>query len=105
LEPDNGQFVNTLGIAQYRLGEYKKALETLTRSDQINVARDNVAHPADLAFLAMTQHQLGRPDQAKATLVRLREIMKQPRWAQAKKSQGFLREAEALIQKSAQPRP
>jgi WD40 repeat protein len=31
-EPENGDFLNTLGVAQYRAEQYKKALFTLTRS-------------------------------------------------------------------------
>lgn len=48
--------------------------------------------------LAMTQHQLGKKDEAKATLGRLREIMKQPRWARFAESVRFLRDAEKLIE-------
>jgi WD40 repeat protein len=40
LEPENGDYVNTLGLAYYRVGEYRKVLETLTRSDKINTAND-----------------------------------------------------------------
>ena len=45
----------------------------------------------------MTQHQLGKKDEAKATLARLREIMKQPAWLKNAEAQGFLGEAETLI--------
>lgn len=54
--------------------------------------------PLDLAFLAMTQHRLGKKDEAKATLGRLRKIMKQPHWAQDDESIGFLHKAEELIE-------
>jgi hypothetical protein len=53
----------------------------------------------DVAFLAMTQHQLGHAKEAQAELKRLRERMKDPRYAQADEAQGFLREAEALLAK------
>jgi hypothetical protein len=49
-DPDNGNFLNTLGLAQYRTGQYRQALDTLTRSTTLNGGRQ----PADLAFLAMT---------------------------------------------------
>ena len=83
----------------YRVSEYAAALEILTRSDKINAAgRD----PAHLAFLAMTQHQLGQPAPARATLARLRETLQQDsRWANDVNAQAFLREAEALIEGNA----
>jgi hypothetical protein len=56
-----------------------------------------------LSFLTMAQHQLGHKEQARATLARLREAMKQPRWAQNAEAQGFLREAEALIEGKTPP--
>ena len=75
------------------------ALETLTRSDKLKSARCIGNQPADLAFLAMTQHQLGLPSPARATLARLRETLQQdPRWASDADAQAFLREAAALIE-------
>jgi hypothetical protein len=52
----------------------------------------------NLAFLAMARHQLGQKGQARETLRRLREVMRQPRWANDAGRQGFLREAEELLQ-------
>jgi tetratricopeptide (TPR) repeat protein len=98
LAPDDGLILNTLGVAQYRTGRYADALATLTRSDKLNAARPEGTQPADLAFLALTQHQLGRKDAAHATLARLREVVKKPQWANNAEAQGFLREAEELIE-------
>ena len=53
--------------------------------------------PHDLAFLAMAQHQLGQSEQARATLAWLQAALKRPWWAKDAEAQGFLREAEALI--------
>jgi WD40 repeat protein len=97
LAPEDGEYLNTLGVAQYRVGRYADALATLTKSEKLNATKEG-SIPDDLAFLAMTQHQLGKKDEAKATLARLREVMKQPRWAQNAEAQGFLREAEQLIE-------
>jgi WD40 repeat protein/serine/threonine protein kinase len=99
----NGTWLNTLGVAHHRVGNYEKALETLLRSDQINKARFQGSHPADLAFLAMTQQQLGHVKEAQAELERLRERMKDPRWAKDEEAQGFLREGEALLAKPKTP--
>jgi WD40 repeat protein/serine/threonine protein kinase len=93
--PGNGDYLNTLGVAHYRVGDYAKALETLQRSEQLNAA--DGPFPKDLAFLAMAHQQLGHKDQAQATLARLREMMKEPHSANDPEAQGFLREAEELI--------
>jgi hypothetical protein len=80
------------------MGHYAEALATLRNSEKMNAANEGV-HPADLAFQAMAQHHLGRGDEARATLVRLRQVLKNPRWdedAEAE-AQSFLREAEELI--------
>jgi hypothetical protein len=95
--PGNGLILNTLGVAQYRVGQYHTAVATLTQSEKLNTVALKVAQPADLAFLAMSQHQLGKKDEAKAMLARLRELMKQQRWAEDAEARSFLREAETLI--------
>jgi WD40 repeat protein len=92
-DPDNGTFLNTLGVAQYRAGRYQDALATLRRADRLNKGI-----PEDLAFLAMTQHRLGRKEEAQANLARLREVMKDRRRSQDEEAQAFLREAEALVE-------
>jgi Flp pilus assembly protein TadD len=97
LAPKDGLILNTLGVAQYRVGRYAEALASLTKSEKLN-ATEKGSIPADLAFLAMTQHQLGKKDQAKATLDRLREVMKQARWANDSEAVSFLGEAEELIE-------
>jgi WD40 repeat protein/serine/threonine protein kinase len=62
LEPGNTLYRNTLGVAYYRAGRYRKAVETL---------RSNLASQGDLAlawdlyFLAMSYHRLGEPGRAR----------------------------------------
>jgi tetratricopeptide (TPR) repeat protein len=94
--PLNGMFLNTLGVAQYRVGKYREALATLTQADELNSVAYRVSIPADLAFLAMAQYRLGQMEQARAALSRLRAAMQKPQWAKDQESQGFLREADAL---------
>jgi DNA-binding beta-propeller fold protein YncE len=93
LQPNDGLILNTLGVAQYRTGQYEKAQATLTRSNQVN----RNLQPADLAFLAMTQHRLHQVEAARATLQRFRAVMKDPEVAANGENQGFLREAETVI--------
>jgi uncharacterized protein HemY len=74
------------------VGKYQAALDTLGRSNKVRKE-----YPSDLAFLAMAHHQLGQKEQAQATFARLREAMKQPRWARDAGAQGFLREAQEVL--------
>lgn len=102
-EPQNGNYLNTLGIAYYRLGNYEKALETLLISEPINKTQFNGSIPADLAFLAMTRQRLGQAGEAQEELQRLRAIMNDPRWEEGAEAHGFLHEAEALLPNPASP--
>jgi tetratricopeptide (TPR) repeat protein len=91
LAPEETKY-RTLGVAQYRAGNYEEALETLKKAKQ-----GNKDVPANLAFLAMAQQRLGENEEAKATLTRLREVMKQAQWAKDVEAQDLLREAEAVL--------
>jgi hypothetical protein len=101
--PDNVTYRSALGGAQYRLGRFQKerypeALATLTRCDQ--------DQPATLAFLGMTQHQLGQAEQARTTLTRLRDLRKEPAWVADAEAEAFVREAATLIEgKQHEPKP
>jgi non-specific serine/threonine protein kinase/serine/threonine-protein kinase len=95
--PESAAFTNTLGVAQYRLGRYDQSLETLARSDAWYSAQPEGAVPADVAFIAMAHHQLGRSDEARAALARLHEIMEQSEKAELEENQWFLAEADALL--------
>ena len=93
LTPNNGGCLNTQGIAEYRLGQHTAALATLTTADSLNGGI-----PADLAFLALTHHQLGNPEKAKEAFARLRDALKTDRWINDKEAPEFHREAVALVQ-------
>jgi hypothetical protein len=103
LDPENGNSLNTLGVAQYRVGRYKEALVTLTRSDQTNLKSQKGSRPYDLAFLAMAQHQLGQKAEARATFERLNQALKDPAVAGNQEYVGFLHEAEALLHEKKAP--
>ncbi len=90
--PEDGVLLNTLGIAQFRAGQLEKAVESLTRSDELNHG-----NPADAAFLAMAHRRLGHEPEAQAALDRLRTLMQQPKWAADSDNQAFAKEAEALF--------
>src|SRR5262249_14151467 len=105
LKPDDGVYLMTLGVALYRSGEYEAALEALSRSEKINTATGKVPNPIGLAFLAMAQHRLGKPEAAKQTLARLRQAANDPRWTNHPESQSFAHEAERLLQEPSSSAP
>ena len=62
LEPENGLYFNTLGVALFRAGQYQEALERLTRSEKLNTATFKAPQPADLAFVRAVYEALGARD-------------------------------------------
>jgi Tol biopolymer transport system component len=52
------------GIEQYRRGEHKQALVTLSRIEEARHLLDEETHPAVLAFIAMAFHKLGQNQEA-----------------------------------------
>ncbi|MBK9187504.1 MAG: protein kinase [Phycisphaerales bacterium] len=100
LAPDQGFYVNTLGVALYRAGEFAQALETLTRSETMNAKGTAGPQPSDIAFIAMAHWKLGHAEGAHAALARLRTLAAKDRWKNDDESRRFLAEAEALIDPS-----
>src|SRR5262249_35001025 len=61
----NTFYRNTLGVAYYRAGRYRDAVDTI----QPNLAKqDDKALAFDLYFLAMSHHRLGELEQARSYL-------------------------------------
>jgi hypothetical protein len=90
-EPDEEGYGTALGLAQYRVGQYREALATLTRADQLH---PDV--PAHLAFLALTCKQLGEMARGRDYLARLRKCLNdEASWATDNEARRFLSEAEA----------
>ena len=56
-------YLNTLGVAQYRSGQYAEAITTLKRSLAAGAGQSDAYN---LFFLAMAHHRLGHADQARA---------------------------------------
>jgi hypothetical protein len=61
---------------------------------------DDKPKPYDLAFVAMTQFQLGDKKSAAASLQQLRELMRDQENAKDEDNQSFLKEAQALIEQN-----
>jgi serine/threonine protein kinase/tetratricopeptide (TPR) repeat protein len=58
--PENQAIINTLGVALYRAGDWKAALEVLEESMRLSKGGNSF----DWFFMAMAYWQLGKPDQA-----------------------------------------
>jgi tetratricopeptide (TPR) repeat protein len=92
LEPDNWGSWNTLGVAAYRLGDWKTANEALEKSMSLN----NGGDATDWFFVAMTRWQQGRKDEARTW------FNKAVAWTREKQPQNhelhrFQAQAEALL--------
>jgi eukaryotic-like serine/threonine-protein kinase len=97
LAPYLGAYQTTLGMAQYRVGKYREAVETLIGADRRNATAARGSLAPDLAFLAMAQHGLGDKERAQATLARLRTCLELPNRANDEDAKALLGEAERVI--------
>ncbi len=95
LQPSDDIILNLnmlgLGAAQYRVRAYQDALTTLIHCG---------SRPAPLAFMAMVLYQLGRVEQAQATLNQLRVLYENAEFAEGRwgrRAQPFAIEAEKLF--------
>jgi tetratricopeptide (TPR) repeat protein len=93
LAPDNFNIANTLGVALFRAGQFEDAIVALTRSDQLSAAAGLGPLSENWAFLAMAQFKIGRVEESRRSLARLRDLVKQPGGDTL-----TLREVEALIE-------
>ncbi|MCK4659407.1 MAG: hypothetical protein KAV82_07785, partial [Phycisphaerae bacterium] len=93
LAPENGCFLTTIGMLQYRLGDYAEALQTLGRA----IERNGRAFPSDRAFVAMARWKLGHEEDARAALEEARTAMEGPSVPDEERNPEYLTEAESLI--------
>ena len=62
LAPDQADYWNTLGVARYRNGNWKSAIEALMKSAQLRNGGDSF----DFFFLAMAHWKLNEKEKARA---------------------------------------
>jgi tetratricopeptide (TPR) repeat protein len=74
--PDDRRPWNYRGYAHYRLGQYAESLTALERAHDLATRAGESPVLMNRVFLAMTQHQLGRRDEARRILVESAEVVK-----------------------------
>ena len=79
-------------MAEYRVGNYQAALDTLLVTTKKRAANGDNNNPWDLAFIAMARHQLGQKERARTDLEVLRTLL-----TDDGELQSFFQEAQALI--------
>ena len=94
-----GSFFNTLGVAEYRAGNYEAAIEACTKSLDMTPKELDLPgpHPGDLAFLAMSHFQLGENEQANEFRKQLTEAMKHKKFQSDEETVGFVKEVNELL--------
>jgi len=102
LDPNNPDILTILGMAQYRVGTYQEAIDTLTKAGEMwEKMLENMKDPiaANFAFItrAMAAHKLGQDEHTEAALQRVRDLRKEERLAAEKQAQAFLAEAEKVL--------
>jgi WD40 repeat protein len=97
LAPYESAYQTTLGMALYRVGSHRDAVDALSRAEQGSATATNTARARALAFLAMAQHGLGQTDGAAAALARLRKFVEEPDRGSDPEAKALLREAEVAI--------
>jgi tetratricopeptide (TPR) repeat protein len=101
--PDFANYINTLGVAYYRTGQYAEAVAALEKSLLDDTTSGNDA--CDLYFLAMCHYRLGNAAKARECLDRAKEahqrsVARMPDSA-LEQFKRFRTEAEALLAKPA----
>jgi Flp pilus assembly protein TadD len=86
------------GIALYRLGRYREARDILDRARSLKATYPDGPEPPDLAFLAMTHHQLGQSDEARKYMQQLRELMMAEQWSLNAWCRLTFEEAKSLVE-------
>ncbi len=95
--PDVYSFLNTLALAQFRVGEHEGALRTLKRCDELHRRLRGDSNPFDVAVAALCHARLDRPADALREIERLRALLREPAYAGDPEIRGIAAEAEASV--------
>jgi len=100
LVPDEGTVLQALGVVQCRLGAYEDALKSLAESWRILSDLGYTSNPATVAYQAKALYEVGRIEEAKAALAKLRKQLDQAgtNWWGGRIGQALLSEMEGLLE-------
>lgn len=93
----NAAYVATLGIARYQAGDYAAAAESLAQVRKVSARSSKSVAPEIIACHALALHHLGRLDQARKELGRLRTALNQTGQGNSELARRLGSEAEATI--------
>jgi hypothetical protein len=97
LAPKDSYCLTALAMAQYRLGKYPEALQTLTRPDRLNAQKLGSSAPVAFALLALVHHRLGHKDEVRELMTRLPPRTPDGRWKGDEEAELLLSEVELQI--------
>lgn len=98
LVPNRPDFMNTLGVAQYRIGDFKEAIESLKASEELLSAQEpKKSELSNAIFMAMAEYRLGNREAAKSLLNQVREIAIKSPTEISSEAEKFIDEAVSLI--------
>lgn len=89
--PGNAAYINTLGVAYYRVGEFRKAIEALTNSEMLE------SYPSNLIVISMAKFCIGEITDAQSILERVRQNVESHNSSFTEEDSAFFEEANALI--------
>ena len=92
LAPKSAGVINTLAVANYRVGSHQEALSFAQKSVELSEK-----NPLNVALIAMCQHQLGKTDDAEASMRQLESLVNDKRWRGAPEVLSFHDEARQLV--------
>lgn len=75
-KPEAAAYMDTLGAALYRAGQFEAAIDTLARSSELIAKSNQDSNPANSAFIAMSHYQLGRHEELRGSVARLKDLLK-----------------------------
>jgi tetratricopeptide (TPR) repeat protein len=88
-------YLGLQGMERYKSSAYEEALATLKRVDEYRrTMLNNESRSSDVAYIAMSLHQLGRNQEAQASLAQLRQMFEGEQYTS---EEHYLYEAEKLF--------
>ncbi len=94
---DQPDYLNTVGVALFRMGRHVQALEALERSDALSRKSGRGERPADWAFIAMARWHLGQRELAVEAAAKFRTLAGMRSWSTQREVNGWAKEVDALL--------